>query len=130
MHMAQIQASRDEKVLELEEKVEMLKENVQEGKKLQDMLCNERDVLRTQLESVKREQSTMQRVEKLDSKFQQGMNMEYLRNVLVKYIETQDHEGLIPVFISVLEFSADEKRRLEAARARLTSVWGALGLRR
>eukprot|EP00286_Rhodomonas_abbreviata_P014882 CAMPEP_0181339720 /NCGR_PEP_ID=MMETSP1101-20121128/29434_1 /TAXON_ID=46948 /ORGANISM="Rhodomonas abbreviata, Strain Caron Lab Isolate" /LENGTH=50 /DNA_ID=CAMNT_0023450763 /DNA_START=147 /DNA_END=296 /DNA_ORIENTATION=+ len=44
--------------------------------------------------------------------------MEYLRNVLLAYIETQDHEGLIPVFESVLEFSPQEKGRLDAARAK------------
>jgi hypothetical protein len=98
------------------------------------------------------------------------MNMEYLKNVLVKYIETQvllraasnaggnpallapfpfhraavfglgslrpallallaetgggqDHEGLIPVFYTVLDFSQEEKSRLEAARGKMAGKW-------
>mmetsp|Transcript_25318 Transcript_25318/g.50758 ORF Transcript_25318/g.50758 Transcript_25318/m.50758 type:complete len:80 (+) Transcript_25318:3-242(+) len=75
------------------------------------------------MEAFREERRELQRVEKYEHKFKQGMNMEYLKNVLVKYIETQDHEGLIPVFYSVLDFSQEEKRRLEAVRSKMSAKW-------
>ena len=75
---------------------------------------------------MKRDAETTKRLERYSSKFREGTNIEYLKNVLLKYIETQD-EALISVFSSVLEFDADEQRRLHAAQSRLSSPWSKLG---
>ena len=56
---------------------------------------------------MKREAETTKRLERYDSKFREGTNIEYLKNVLLKYIETQD-EALISVFSSVLETNRDD----------------------
>ncbi len=68
---------------------------------LQDLLCKERDALREALEVLKGEAKVTKRLERYNAKFREGTNIEYLKNVLLKYIETQDHEGLIPVLSSV-----------------------------
>ena len=127
LHVAQMQAQQSEFVSSLQEKISILKDNVSEGKRLQDLLCKERDQLREALEVMKREADTTKRLERYSSKFREGTNIEYLKNVLLKYIETQDHEGLIPVLSSVLEFDADEQRRLHAAQSRMSSPWSKLG---
>lgn len=127
LHVAQMQAQQTEYVASLLDKISILKENVSEGKRLQDLLCRERDQLREALEVVKKEADTTKRVERYNSKFREGTNIEYLKNVLLKYIETQDHEGLIPVLSSVLEFDMDEQRRLQAALSRMSSPWSKLG---
>jgi len=127
LHVAQMQAQQTEYVASLLDKISILKENVSEGKRLQDLLCRERDQLREALEVVKKEADTTKRVERYNSKFREGTNIEYLKNVLLKYIETQDHEGLIPVLSSVLEFDMDEQRRLQAALSRMSSPWSKFG---
>jgi len=129
LHVAQMQAQQSEFVSSLQEKISILKDNVSEGKRLQDLLCKERDQLREALEVMKREADSTKRLERYNSKFREGTNIEYLKNVLLKYIETQDHEGLIPVLSSVLEFDADEQRRLHAAQSRMSSPWSKLGTR-
>jgi len=48
--VAQMQAQQNEYVASLLEKVALLKDNVSEGKRLQDLLCRERDQLREALE--------------------------------------------------------------------------------
>jgi hypothetical protein len=45
-----MQAQQNEYVASLLEKVALLKDNVSEGKRLQDLLCRERDQLREALE--------------------------------------------------------------------------------
>ena len=45
-----MQAQQNEYVATLLEKVSLLKDNVSEGKRLQDLLCRERDQLREALE--------------------------------------------------------------------------------
>ena len=129
LHVAQMQAQQSEFVSSLQEKISILKDNVSEGKRLQDLLCKERDQLREALAVMKSEADSTKRLERYNSKFREGTNIEYLKNVLLKYIETQDHEGLIPVLSSVLEFDADEQRRLHAAQSRMSSPWSKLGTR-
>ncbi|EKX54468.1 hypothetical protein GUITHDRAFT_150019 [Guillardia theta CCMP2712] len=126
LEMALVQAKRDEYVTKLNERISMLKENVAESRRVQDLLCKERDHLREQNEILRKEAATLHRVEKFESKFREGINIEYLKNVLIKYVETQDHEGLIPVFYSVLEFNAEERRRLENVRVKMSSPWSKL----
>ena len=126
MHVARMQAQQTEYVASLLEKISILKDNVSEGKRLQDLLCRERDQLREALEVMKKEATTTERLQRYNSKFREGTNIEYLKNVLLKFIETQD-QGLIPVLSSVLEFDANEQRRLQAAQSRLSSPWSTLG---
>ena len=75
---------------------------------------------------MKREVTSTQRLERYNSKFREGTNIEYLKNVLLKFIETQD-DKLIPVLSSVLEFDANEQRRLKDAQSRLSSPWSKIG---
>ena len=126
LHVAQMQAQQSEYVASLLEKISILKDNVSEGKRLQDLLCRERDQLRDALEVMKREVTSTQRLERYNSKFREGTNIEYLKNVLLKFIETQD-DKLIPVLSSVLEFDANEQRRLKDAQSRLSSPWSKIG---
>ena len=126
LHVAQMQAQQSEYVASLLEKISILKDNVSEGKRLQDLLCRERDQLRDALEVMKREVTSTQRLERYNSKFREGTNIEYLKNVLLKFIETQD-DKLIPVLSSVLEFDSNEQRRLKDAQTRLSSPWSKIG---
>ena len=81
--MAELQSRRDERVAQLQEEVEALREAVLAGKSTVDLLCKERDALRCEVAASHAEEATVSRVARLDDKFRSGINMEYLRNVLV-----------------------------------------------
>ncbi len=51
--------------------------------------------------------------------------MEYIRNFVVKYIETLDHHGLVPVIATVLQLEDPVRSRvLAAALKRPASIGG------
>jgi hypothetical protein len=54
-----------------------------------ECMHRERDTLREQLEALRGERETMHRVHDYEHKFKEGISIEYLKNVLIKYIETQ-----------------------------------------
>eukprot|EP01052_Picozoa_sp_SAG31_P013891 SAG31_NODE_848_length_11534_cov_8.897463_1_plen_244_part_00 len=54
-----------------------------------------------------------------------GTNSEYLKNIFVTFMETDNFDELFPVLNTILQFSPAEKRRMQKARkARSTSYLG------
>ena len=58
-------------------------------------------------------QAEIQQLKAIDRKA--PLNMEYIRNVVVKYIETLDHHGLVPVIATVLQLEDPVRSRVLAA---------------
>ncbi len=58
-------------------------------------------------------QAEIQQLKSIDRKA--PLNMEYIRNVVVKYIETLDHHGLVPVIATVLQLEDPVRSRVLAA---------------
>jgi hypothetical protein len=58
-------------------------------------------------------QAEIQQLKAIDRK--SPLNMEYIRNVVVKYIETLDHHGLVPVIATVLQLEDPVRSRVLAA---------------
>lgn len=87
-------------------------------------LSHVNDELRTSLEHCRAcEQAMEQHNSSLQAEIQQlkaidrktPLNMEYIRNVVVKYIETLDHHGLVPVIATVLQLEDPVRSRVLAA---------------
>jgi len=57
-------------------------------------------------------QAEIQQLKAIDRK--SPLNMEYIRNVVVKYIETLDHHGLVPVIATVLQLEDPVRSRVLA----------------
>lgn len=57
-------------------------------------------------------QAEIQQLKAIDRKA--PLNMEYIRNVVVKYIETLDHHGLVPVIATVLQLEDPVRSRVLA----------------
>ncbi|GLD97016.1 hypothetical protein PINS_up005699 [Pythium insidiosum] len=61
------------------------------------------------------------RIQELHSRTTDGLNIEYLKNIVIKYIETQnqsDKDRLIPVIATVLHFSPQEMKKINDAQQR------------
>jgi len=61
-----------------------------------------------QLNTLKNEIRELERQEKRSS-----IDVEYLKNVMVKYIEIQDHEQMLPVISRILQFTPEELKNLQ-----------------
>jgi len=87
----------------------------------------QKQLLALQTDALKKEIRSADR-----SRTRDGTNLEYLKNVVLKYIETEEHETLMPVLSSLLQFTTEEVSRANLARDSrkapiTTTVWGYLG---
>jgi len=62
------------------------------------------------------------------SKKRENANIEYLKNVLVKFLLTDEHEALLPVLSTVLQFSPEEttKIREKLSAQKEGYLWGTM----
>ncbi len=52
-------------------------------------------------------------------------NERYLKNIIVKYMETGEHDALLPVISTVLQFTPEEIERINQRR-KANSFWGSV----
>jgi len=50
-------------------------------------------------------------------------DMDYLKNIIVKYMETQEHEKLLPVIASILQFAPEDIKIIQESNSK-RSKWG------
>lgn len=55
----------------------------------------------------------------------EGSNIGYLKNIIVKYMETGEHDALLPVISTVLQFTPEEIERINQRR-KANSFWGSV----
>jgi GRIP and coiled-coil domain-containing protein 1 len=97
LQMAQLQANRDQELISLQQKIQELEKKL---KNLQDSS----DELKEEKEKIKRFEQ------------RENANLEYLKNILVKYLSTSDvkvQKNLLPAISTVLAFSPNEKESIE-----------------
>lgn len=74
--------------------------------------------------ALKREIRELERTKRRD-----GANLEYLKNIVLKYMETQEHDKLMPVLTTLLQFSPEEVAKVQEARTAQQSggLWSYVG---
>eukprot|EP01080_Neovahlkampfia_damariscottae_P004932 gene4932-8529_t len=105
IRMAQMQANRDQELFGLQQKIQQLEA---------EMKMNSNITIQLQEEQKKNE-----RFEK-----RENANLEYLKNILVKFLSTPDvkvQKNLLPAISTVLAFSEDEKNEIEQKFISLTN---------
>jgi hypothetical protein len=50
----------------------------------------------------------------------------YLKNIIVKYMETGEHDALLPVISTILQFTPEELERINQRRKGNNSLWGSV----
>jgi len=113
----------------LRSQVRQLEGNLQEEKQQHLSSKKESDYVRSELQEMTQQQ-------RLQGTIGQHQQMEYIRNVFRKFVETlppgnKEHEQLIPVLMTFFKIADDESRTIHRKRSELRGgLWGALsGLR-
>uniref|UniRef100_K3WBM7 GRIP domain-containing protein n=1 Tax=Globisporangium ultimum (strain ATCC 200006 / CBS 805.95 / DAOM BR144) TaxID=431595 RepID=K3WBM7_GLOUD len=105
LKLAQTQALRDEEALKIKRQLITLEEQARlYQKQYEDTVAL--------LETANRQKK---RLQELSERNTEGVNVEYLKNVVIKYIESSnatEKERLIPVIATVLQFSPQEVRKV------------------
>mmetsp|Transcript_148244 Transcript_148244/g.385297 ORF Transcript_148244/g.385297 Transcript_148244/m.385297 type:complete len:774 (-) Transcript_148244:71-2392(-) len=113
----------------LRSQVRQLEVNLQEERSQHNSSRKEVDMARSELKEM-----TMQ--QRLQNTVGQHQQMEYIRNVFKRFVETlppgsKEQEQLIPVLMTFFKFPDEEARLINTRRAgsKASGLWGAFGLR-
>eukprot|EP00743_Colponemidia_sp_Colp-15_P008987 GILK01009806.1.p1 GENE.GILK01009806.1~~GILK01009806.1.p1 ORF type:complete len:1013 (-),score=320.45 GILK01009806.1:160-2823(-) len=120
LHFAQVQAQRDEELNRLRHEL----------KDLSDSLRNAQEAERAmqdKIERLQKEKEDRDRAERREI-IGSGLNLEYLKNIVLKFVETgtpgsSEHEALLPVLFTLLQFSPEEVRQVQESRTNASGIW-------
>jgi len=107
VHVAQVQSLKEQELLEAAKQIDDLQTQLKDGE-------NTITLLRMQDETLKKEIRELER----HKKKREGANLEYLKNVTLKFMSTgdQEQERLLPVLANLLQFSPEEIQNLTASK--------------
>ncbi|XP_038999759.1 protein GRIP-like [Hibiscus syriacus] len=108
--LARQQAQREEELAQSQRHIFALQEEIEELER-ENRLHNQQEAM------LKEELRNMER-----SKMREGVDMTYLKNVILKLLETGEVEALLPVVAMLLQFSPEEMQKCQQAYRSYTDV--------
>jgi len=118
LYYAPLQALREEELAKSQSKIKEMASALNEAEKMEKLHNMQEQVLKQEIRDLQRAQK------------RESTNPEYLKNVIVKYLEFDDQqEKLLPVISTLLQLTPVEVRRLDEKRkarnaSLLSKVWG------
>lgn len=103
--LARQQAQREEELAQSQRHILALQEEIEELERENRLHGQQEAMLKTELRN-------MERTQKRD-----GVDLTYLKNVILKLLETGEVEALLPVVAMLLQFSPEEVQKCQAYRA-------------
>ena len=97
----QLKISNNNKLSKARQQINHLEEQLTEALKMQKLLIEQNNLLKEEVREGSRE------------KKREGVDLLYLKNIVIKYIETHDSKSMIPILSTLLQFSNEEVKHLE-----------------
>ncbi|XP_072956107.1 protein GRIP isoform X1 [Typha angustifolia] len=101
--LARQQAQREEELAQSQRHILALQEEIEELERENRLHSQQEAMLKAELRNVERSQK------------REGVDMTYLKNVIMKLLETGEVEALLPVVATLLQFSPEEIRKCQLA---------------
>lgn len=108
--LARQQAQREEELARSQRHILALQEEIEELERENRLHSQQEAMLKAELRSMER------------SKKREGVDMTYLKNVILKLLETGEVEALLPVIAMLLQFSPEEMQKCQQAYRSSTEV--------
>jgi chromosome segregation ATPase len=106
LHTANLQSMKEVEVQSLRQRVALLEHENGELERTAQLHEAQERALKEQIRELDR------------SKTRETVNVDYLKNVVVKYMETEEHDRLVPVIATLLHLTPEEIARINDARRR------------
>jgi hypothetical protein len=121
-HFAQLQAQRDEEITKLKQIIAELQANLRESEKIIHLHEMQQKVLKEEIRSSIKERNQTSQISQLN---EVGINLTYLKNVIIKFMETDEIESLLPVIAKILMFTPEEIKSIKDKRAQRSGggIW-------
>uniref|UniRef100_A0A7N0V8V6 GRIP domain-containing protein n=2 Tax=Kalanchoe fedtschenkoi TaxID=63787 RepID=A0A7N0V8V6_KALFE len=101
--LARQQAQREEELAQSQRHILALQEEIEELERENQLHSQQEAILKAELRDMERKQK------------REGVDMTYLKNVILKLLETGEVEALLPVIGMLLQFSPDEIQKCQQA---------------
>ncbi|XP_041016605.1 protein GRIP isoform X2 [Juglans microcarpa x Juglans regia] len=108
--LARQQAQREEELAQSQRHILALQEEIEELERENRLHSQQEAILKAELRNVERTQK------------REGVDMTYLKNVILKLLETGEVEALLPVIGMLLQFSPEEIQKCQQAYRNSTDV--------
>ncbi|KAG4125339.1 hypothetical protein ERO13_D10G089000v2 [Gossypium hirsutum] len=108
--LARQQAQREEELAQSQRHILALQEEIEELERENRLHSQQEAMLKEELRNMER------------SKRREGVDMTYLKNVIIKLLETGEVEALLPVVGMLLQFSPEEMQKCQQAYRTYTDV--------
>ncbi|KAE8674024.1 Protein GRIP [Hibiscus syriacus] len=108
--LARQQAQREEELAQSQRHIFALQEEIEELERENRLHSQQEAMLKEELRNMER------------SKRREGVDMTYLKNVILKLLETGEVEALLPVVAMLLQFSPEEMQKCQQAYRNYTDV--------
>ncbi|XP_039009490.1 protein GRIP-like isoform X1 [Hibiscus syriacus] len=108
--LARQQAQREEELAQSQRHIFSLQEEIEELERENHLHSQQEAMLKEELRNMER------------SKRREGVDMTYLKNVILKLLETGEVEALLPVVAMLLQFSPEEVQKCQQAYQNYTDV--------
>lgn len=112
VHYSHLQSVRDDDLAQARRSITELQQQLAESENMSKLHLLQTQALKEDIRELERAQK------------REGANLEYLKNVVVKYMEGGDHDKLYPVISTILQFKPEERRRVEQVHAK--GFWGSI----
>lgn len=125
--LADVQSKFDKKLFKYEQEIEELRKSLTDAEKTNELLSAQAKLLK---EELRKSENSEKLVELKES------NMDLLKNVVVKHLETGEFESLLPVLADLLKLTQEEvskikqnmeKRRSSENEGFTSSIWKVFG---
>jgi hypothetical protein len=114
LHFAQIQALRDEELSKARQQIQQLHSALHEADEMDRLHREQEKVLKEEIRELER------------AKKREGANLDYLKNIVLKYMLTDEQQSLVPVLATILQFSPDELDMVKKKIATGSAWWGSI----
>ncbi|XP_038904107.1 protein GRIP isoform X2 [Benincasa hispida] len=108
--LARQQAQREEQLAQSQRHILALQEEIEELERENRLHSQQETMLKAELRDMERSQK------------REGIDMTYLKNVILKLLETGEVEALLPVVAMLLQFSPEEMQKCQQAYRSTTDV--------
>jgi len=98
-----------EEITSLKNELSRLRESTLDSQKEKEMHMEQSALLKRELRELEGKYLAVQTLN-------QGTNYEYLKNMIIRYLETDDLDTMLPVFAAVLSFTPEEVRKIREKR--------------
>ena len=109
LQLAKRQADQEHILRVKEDELKSLQEQLEESDRTHELRNKAHDILKSEIAMLTRQ------------KKREEVDLAYLKNVIVKYMETEEHERLLPVLTMLLQITPDEVSKVEEARRKRKS---------